>query len=256
MPLEWLIAVLRDPKAEQSRRDRAAEVCLPFLHPRLAAIEVARRNRSAVAGDNLNTMQVLSVPRGCRIVDGVVIDGTELAPYTPTPALTDQTVASDPKPPEPLLEVLEVVDDGKVEPLDRWRRKPDPDLSAFRSGRCAAGQPGSGRKGRGVACLARAADAPRARGLVHRGPERGAHPYRLSEPGIGGVRAQACCPDGQFLAATAMTNICNTLLALAAAAMVFGFAITWKPEINIVIVLALILGCVGLPAITRWRSLC
>ena len=53
-----------------------------------------------------------------------------------------------------------------------------------------------------------------------------------------------------------MTNICNTLLALAAAAMVFGFAITWKPEINIVIVLALILDCVGLPAITRWRSLC
>jgi hypothetical protein len=37
-----------------------------------------------------------------------------------------------------------------------------------------------------------------------------------------------------------MTNICNTLLALAAAAMVFGFAITWKPEIDIVIVLALI----------------
>jgi hypothetical protein len=120
MPIEWMLAVLRDPEAEQSRRDDMAKAAANYLHPRLAAVEVNRRGKPADV--NLDVVQVLAVPRGCRIVDGVVIDGTsELEPYTPTPAITDQTVASDTLPPEP-LSVIEVETDN-VESLNRWRKR-------------------------------------------------------------------------------------------------------------------------------------
>ena len=35
MPVEWMLAVLRDPEADQSRRDRMAEIAAPYLHPQL-----------------------------------------------------------------------------------------------------------------------------------------------------------------------------------------------------------------------------
>jgi hypothetical protein len=129
MPVEWMLAVLRDPEAEQSRRDEMAKQCAPFLHPRLAAVEVGHRPRGggAVVGD---VVQVLAVPRGCRIVDGAVIDGAavEIEPYSPTPPLelTDQTAVC--APPEPPLEVIEPQPDdpNKIESLSAWRRREDP----------------------------------------------------------------------------------------------------------------------------------
>jgi hypothetical protein len=54
MPIEWMLSVLRDPKAEQSRRDEMAKQCAPFLHPRLAAVEMNRTGRGgagAVSSD-------------------------------------------------------------------------------------------------------------------------------------------------------------------------------------------------------------
>jgi hypothetical protein len=44
MPVEWMLAVLRDPEAEQSRRDRMAEVAAPYLHPRLNAVGITSTN--------------------------------------------------------------------------------------------------------------------------------------------------------------------------------------------------------------------
>jgi len=38
-PLEYLIAVMRDPSEEAGRRLDAAKAAAPFVHPRLAAIE-------------------------------------------------------------------------------------------------------------------------------------------------------------------------------------------------------------------------
>jgi hypothetical protein len=55
MPVEWMLAVLRDPETEDARRDEMAKQVAPYLHPRLAAIE-ARVHRKPVA-DDVNTMR-------------------------------------------------------------------------------------------------------------------------------------------------------------------------------------------------------
>jgi hypothetical protein len=107
MPLEWMLAVMRDPNAEQSRRDEMAKCAAAFCHPRLGAV----LNSGMMSGANGNvdvSVQVLTVPRGAVfdaksgtvMIDGEVISESELPKVTPfepthdwttTPSLTDQS---------------------------------------------------------------------------------------------------------------------------------------------------------------------
>lgn len=47
MPLQYAIAVMRDPEADQRRRDRMCEVAMPFMHTRLAAISHTIQHKPA-----------------------------------------------------------------------------------------------------------------------------------------------------------------------------------------------------------------
>ncbi len=38
-PLEYMLKVMRDPKATQQRRDDMAKACAPYMHARLAAVD-------------------------------------------------------------------------------------------------------------------------------------------------------------------------------------------------------------------------
>jgi len=38
-PLEYMLTVLRDPKAETERRDEMAKAAAPYIHPRLSNVE-------------------------------------------------------------------------------------------------------------------------------------------------------------------------------------------------------------------------
>jgi hypothetical protein len=38
-PLEYMLAVLRDPTVEPARRDEMAKAAAPYIHPRLASVE-------------------------------------------------------------------------------------------------------------------------------------------------------------------------------------------------------------------------
>jgi hypothetical protein len=38
-PLEYMLAVMRDPNVDPDRRDRMATAAAPYIHPRLAAVE-------------------------------------------------------------------------------------------------------------------------------------------------------------------------------------------------------------------------
>jgi len=38
-PLDYILAVMRDPKAEPERRDKMALAAVPFFHPKLNAID-------------------------------------------------------------------------------------------------------------------------------------------------------------------------------------------------------------------------
>jgi hypothetical protein len=126
MPVEWMLAVLRDPECEPQRRDQMAIQAAPYLHPRLAAAQITTHgNGRDYSGGDVTFVQIFSVPHRGRISDDgmVVIDGevTELKPVTPyegTPALTDQ---SQPAPAEP-LPVIEI-DTSNVTPM---RRRDEP----------------------------------------------------------------------------------------------------------------------------------
>jgi hypothetical protein len=126
MPVEWMLAVLRDPQTEELRRDRMAEIAAPYLHPRLAVASISTNGSRDYSGGDVTFVQIFSVPHRGRIGDDgtVVIDGevTELKPVTPyegSPALTDQ---SQPAPVERLPVVA--VDTSNVTVLRRRDDEP------------------------------------------------------------------------------------------------------------------------------------
>jgi hypothetical protein len=129
MPVEWMLAVLRDPETEELRRDRMAEIAAPYLHPRLQAASITTNNHGHYSGAvDINITQVFAVPHGGRIADdgSVVIDGqaVELScvePFDPTPALSDQREKPAPAEPLPVVEV----DTENVMRLDQFKAKRD-----------------------------------------------------------------------------------------------------------------------------------
>jgi len=42
-PLEYMLAVMRDPGADQTRRDRMAMACAPYCHPRMFDQRVGKK---------------------------------------------------------------------------------------------------------------------------------------------------------------------------------------------------------------------
>jgi hypothetical protein len=45
LPIDYLLGVMRDPKADPVRRDRCASALLPYLHPRQAEAYVGRKGQ-------------------------------------------------------------------------------------------------------------------------------------------------------------------------------------------------------------------
>lgn len=44
LPIEYMMRVMRDPQADDGRRDDMARAAAPYLHPRLAAVEVSGKD--------------------------------------------------------------------------------------------------------------------------------------------------------------------------------------------------------------------
>jgi hypothetical protein len=111
-----MLAILKDESADQRRRDDMAKAAAPYIHPRLTAVEVSANHVGGggnVGGGDVNIVQIYAVPRGARFAaDGTVtIDGAVLSelpsvePFTPTPALTNQTELAAPVEPLPVIEL-------------------------------------------------------------------------------------------------------------------------------------------------------
>jgi hypothetical protein len=63
MPIEYMLALMRDEKAEPNRRDAMAVQAAPYCHPKLNAVATTNADgRNAV--DVTNIVQIYSVPRG------------------------------------------------------------------------------------------------------------------------------------------------------------------------------------------------
>jgi hypothetical protein len=126
MPIEYMLALMRDERAEATRRDAMAIQAANFLHPRLAA--VATSNGNGGSGDTINNIvQIIAVPRGGRLdpksgtitIDGeLVSEPPIIEPYQATPALlTDET---QPAPIDPPLPVIELEQPANVTRLDSF----------------------------------------------------------------------------------------------------------------------------------------
>jgi hypothetical protein len=136
LPIEWMLAVLRDPECEQSRRDQMAIQAAPYLHAKLNAIAVSSPNGNGHSGGgDVNIVQIFAVPRGARIekdgtaitIDGAAVELKPLEPFTGTPALTDQRDQYDQRAePEPVrFEVTELEPPANVSRLDTFRNRRD-----------------------------------------------------------------------------------------------------------------------------------
>ena len=116
-PIEWMLAVLRDPNATDQRRDQMAIQSAPYIHPRLNAVAVSNNYGGGGNGahSDINITRILAVPRGGRLApDGAVtIDGdpvTELSsiePYAGTPGLPAPIAPAPLEPPLPVIEMNE-----------------------------------------------------------------------------------------------------------------------------------------------------
>ena len=110
LPIEYMLALMRDERTEATRRDAMAVQAAPYVHARFNA--VGFRRPMATAGGDVNIVQIIAVPRGGRLdpksgtitIDGeLVTEPPNVEPYQPTPPLelTDQT-----EQPAPIAEAL------------------------------------------------------------------------------------------------------------------------------------------------------
>lgn len=58
MPLDYMLAVLRDPTADPARRDDMAKSAAPYLHPRLQAIQHTGKDGGPIETTNLSDTEL------------------------------------------------------------------------------------------------------------------------------------------------------------------------------------------------------
>jgi hypothetical protein len=128
-PLDYMLRALADPTTKQSRRDRMAEMCAPFCHPKLNAV-AATIATPPVSGDPV-IINVFGVPRGCQIdasgskiiwPDGSLTDPPPLEPYAPTPDWTQPALTRQRAEPVP-FETVEAEVPENVTQLHPYQRR-------------------------------------------------------------------------------------------------------------------------------------
>jgi hypothetical protein len=68
LPLDYMLAVMRDPGADQKRRDAMAMAAAPYLHPKLSAINAKLSPVAAEPSPERRSIRVeFVVPTGARI---------------------------------------------------------------------------------------------------------------------------------------------------------------------------------------------
>jgi hypothetical protein len=65
-PLEYMLEVMRDPRANKARRDRMAVAAAPFCHERMADNRVGKKEVAAMAAQNPDAGSALGELMGQR----------------------------------------------------------------------------------------------------------------------------------------------------------------------------------------------
>lgn len=117
LPLEYMLAVIEDETAAQTRRDQMAIAAAPYVHPRLSAVQTNNTNVNHKGGDT-GIINIFAVPRGAHISkdgEGVTIEGESVAlkplePFVGTPPLLADQRDEDALRREPVVERHEVIE--------------------------------------------------------------------------------------------------------------------------------------------------
>jgi hypothetical protein len=94
LPLDWMLAVLNDPDADDHRRDRMAELAAVFCHPKLQHVAI---NQAKSASDLyiVEQINIVSVPSGkhltaeeatqpvVRLLDDPVVENNHVVDVVP-----------------------------------------------------------------------------------------------------------------------------------------------------------------------------
>ena len=64
LPIEYMLALMRDERTEASRRDAMAIQAAPYIHARLNAVATSNVNGNGGSGGDINIVQIIGVPRG------------------------------------------------------------------------------------------------------------------------------------------------------------------------------------------------
>jgi hypothetical protein len=137
MPVDWMLAVLRDPEAEQNRRDTMAIQSAPYCHSKLNAVAVsAHVNSNSRDNGNTNVLQIYSVPHGGKIdpkdgtitIEGAAAELRPIEPFVGTPPLLVDRRDHHDRRAEPVVERFEVIEaeaSENVSRLDTFRNRRD-----------------------------------------------------------------------------------------------------------------------------------
>jgi hypothetical protein len=63
LPLDYMLGVMRDPAADQKRRDAMVMAAAPYLHPRLSAVEPKPNEPEASEAPDIQVAFVRPPPR-------------------------------------------------------------------------------------------------------------------------------------------------------------------------------------------------
>ena len=102
-PLDYMLAVLRDPEADQHRRDEMAKSAAPYMHPRLNTISATVDTPYTGIGQ----INVIAIPRGVFLTKDQMADLSSLKEKYATPSSFDTD--------RPMLVVNNTIDDDDVD---------------------------------------------------------------------------------------------------------------------------------------------
>ena len=84
LPLDYMLAMMRDDQIEPLRRDQMAIQCAPYIHPRLGAVLQASIPGRDIVEEAAAAVNIVSIPRGGRIDPKTgVVTAPEIVPIEP-----------------------------------------------------------------------------------------------------------------------------------------------------------------------------
>jgi len=94
-PLEYMLGVMRDPKADVTRRDEMARAAAPYIHPRLAAVQHSGANAGPIQVEYNRDELIKEIEDKLACIVDAYAAPDEMAGSSSMPGLTGINEAND-----------------------------------------------------------------------------------------------------------------------------------------------------------------